>query len=64
MKNMIKLTTGLVLGFVLGAGLTATYAASVFSGAGFLVGWDVLVEGDLVCSDPFIYPATHEIECN
>lgn len=61
---MSKLLTGIALGFVLGASLTSAVAAGVFGGPGFMFGWHVVGEdGDVVCSDPYVWPVTREIEC-
>lgn len=49
--------TGLLLGF-------AGPVAAAIVGPRYLLGWSVTKDGDEVCSDPFIWPATREIECD
>lgn len=59
---MRKFIIGLTTGLFLGASVTS-WAAGVF-GNGYLMGWTVTTSGGgTVCEDPFIYPGTHEIEC-
>lgn len=59
---MRKFATGLVLGLCLGTAGTAI-AAQIVGGNGYLMGWSVLLGGETVCHDPYIWPATNEIEC-
>jgi len=58
---------GWIAGFVLGLTLglaTGAYAASIVGGNGYLMGWDITVEGEVVCSEPYIWAASREIECD
>lgn len=59
---MRKFLFGFVAGILVG-GSVATYAAGVY-GSGWLMGWTVMKDGEEVCSDPFAYPGTKEIECD
>jgi hypothetical protein len=54
---------GLVLGLSIGAIATA-HAATMVGDNGYLLGWDVQLNGETVCSDPFIWASTNEIECD
>ena len=38
-------------------------AARVVGEPGYLLGWEVSVDGETVCSDPYVWPITQEIEC-
>ena len=39
-------------------------AAQVVGTNGYLTGWSVTKDGDEVCSDPYIWTSTREIECD
>jgi len=60
---MRKFALGLAAGLALGITTTAM-AAQIVGGVGYLMGWDVVKNGDTICSDPFIWPATKEIDCD
>ena len=59
MRNyLIGLITGIAI-----AGSTIAYAANGF-GTGYMFGWTVILDGDTVCHEPYMWSATHEIECD
>lgn len=58
-----RFLAGLVVGVL--AGLVVPAAAQrLVGGEGYLFGWDVLFSGRILCSDPFVWSATREIECD
>lgn len=69
----LKLVVVFVVGLSLGA--AAAYAldtgarneptpvAKVIGNAGYLFGWTVIYESETVCTDPYVWTATKEIEC-
>jgi hypothetical protein len=59
MRNFLL---GLATGVSIAVGAHA-WAAGVF-GDGYLAGWDVVMGGDTVCSDPYVWLGSHEIECD
>jgi hypothetical protein len=59
---MLRFSSGLITGLVLGTAMTA-FAAGIF-GQGYLNGWTINKDGEEVCSDPYVYPASKEIECD
>lgn len=60
---MKKFIAGVFCGLCLGVTLTA-FAAQLVGNDGFLLGWDVSIGGETVCSDPYIWTSAKEIECD
>lgn len=60
---MKKYFTGFIVGLILGS-VTSVFAARLVGGNGYLIGWDVSIDGETVCSDPFIWASTKEIDCD
>lgn len=61
---MRRFLIGLLLGLFLGVAVSAS-AAAMYGRAGYLLGWDVInADNDTICSDPFVWTATKEIQCD
>ena len=58
----MKFIAGFVAGLVLG-GTAGVHAAGCF-GSGYAMGWTVELNGEEVCSDPYIWTGINEIECD
>ena len=60
---MLKFIAGLMVGLFTGLAASAG-AADLVGDDDYAVGWDVTINGHVVCSDPFIWVSTQEIECD
>lgn len=60
MKNFLL---GLLCGGLLTTAAMVT-AAQVVGENGYLNGWEVTKDGEEICSSPYIWKATREIECD
>ena len=60
--NMSRFVLGIVIGLTLGVTFSA-YAA-VVAGTGYLMGWSITKGGEEICTDPFVWEGTREIECD
>lgn len=63
MKKIITSITIFVMGIMVGAA-GSVYAARMVGGNGYLIGWDVTVDGDVICSSPYIWSSIREIDCD
>ena len=59
---MKQFVAGIAIGLVIGA--SATAGAAVCAGTGYAIGWEVTKDGNELCSDPYIWASTREIECD
>lgn len=60
---MKKFIVGVIFGILLGT-VASAYAAQMMGENGYLHGWDVVKEGETLCSDPYVWMSTREIECD
>jgi hypothetical protein len=60
---MKRYLVGFVAGVLVG-GAVSVFAARIVGADGHLSGWEVHVDGEEVCSDPYIWTSTREIECD
>jgi hypothetical protein len=61
---MKSFAAGLATGLAL-ASVTAAVAATLEGDKGYLRGWDVTWgDGKTICSEPFVWPITHQIQCD
>ena len=61
---MKKIVLGAVVGFLLGSAVTVVANIRVVGVVGYLFGWDVKINGNKLCSDPWVDGTFREIECN
>lgn len=59
---MRKFLAGIATGIMLTAATTAT-AAQIVGKSNFLLGYTVTVDGEEVCTSPWVWTFTKQIEC-
>lgn len=59
---MFHVMSGVLLGLAIGFALPAA-AANMVGANGYLIGWDVVFDGETICGDPYVWIGTREIEC-
>ena len=76
MKGKLVLLVALALGYILGSAQPRAqaklrprlhgpiHAAKMVGDDGYLMGYDVTVDGENVCSDPWVSVGSREIECS
>jgi hypothetical protein len=60
---MVRFFGGLIIGLVIGSAVGA-FAAFISGDEGRLTGWVVIQEAEILCSEPYVWTATKEIECD
>lgn len=60
---MRKFGAGLLIGLSIGFAATAS-AAQIVGSTSYLFGWEVEKDGETICTDPFIWKETMQIECD
>ncbi len=61
----LGLGLGLLLGGTASAGAAVVLRPTMSGTNGYLMRWDVVnSDGDTVCSDPYVWMSTREIECD
>ena len=59
----ISFWRGVAVGVAIALAVPAV-AQRVVGGNGYLLGWNVVLNGRILCSDPYVWAGTREIECD
>lgn len=60
---MKKFIMGFLAGLATAMAISA-FAAKMVGSNGFLSGWEITKDGEEICSDPYVWVSTKEIECD
>jgi hypothetical protein len=63
MMKRLLLASAVVFSTGAGFALGGAYGPRLI-GTGYLTGWTVQINGRDICDDPYVWDATHEIECD
>jgi hypothetical protein len=61
-QDVLRFATGMVVGLALGMSATA-FAVVLAGDSGYASGWSVTKDGEEICSDPYVWVSSREIEC-